>query len=95
VSRQTSQSGLIGFCTQGVAQPWAKRLPRNFAAVAVEQRQLAAGLRQATLEIAALRLGRPHASRAAAWQVGRRREDGGATFFLRCSTHGQAAVNDD
>jgi hypothetical protein len=78
-----------------VGQTGFDRLPRDFAAVAVEQRQLAAGLRQAALEIAALRLGRPHASRAAAWQVGRKRGDGGAIFFLRCSTHGQAAVNDD
>jgi hypothetical protein len=65
---------LIGFCAQGVAQPRAHtgfhRPFRHFAAVAVEQREFSTGLRQSALKISALRLGRPHASRNMAGEIG-------------------------
>ncbi len=70
-------------------------LLRYFAAVAVEERELSAGLRQSALEIAPLRLGRPYASRKMTGRNLARRGDVGAILALRCPTHGQPAVNDD
>jgi hypothetical protein len=49
----------------------------NFAAVAIEQRQFPAGLRQATLQIAPLRLGRPQRRRIIVVRFG----TGHGTFY--------------
>jgi hypothetical protein len=68
-------------------------LPRYFPAVAIEKRQLSAGLRQSALEITTLRLTRPHAGVNMTRQILARRAD--AVFAVRCSTHGRPAVNDD
>src|SRR3954471_6165534 len=59
------------------------RLPRHFAAVAIEQRELPAGLRQPALEITPLRLGRASGRRRAT----RRRVDAAAFLFVRSLTH--------
>src|SRR5262245_37257797 len=74
-------------------------LLRDFAAVAVEERKLSAGLRQPALEITPLRLARPHPARNRGSQILARHAHldapSGAVLALRCSSHGPPAVNDD